>query len=1001
MDPVTVEVLADLVAGRVVAASDRVWKKLRGSPEGRAVRQSVTAALNDALAAAVWGDGASAGDESWAAQVSAEWQQAFNKAVVASLVGCLADSSDDAAARFAEQTKAALRDSGCDMASLGRAFWVDEFLAQLPRCLFAELSAASLRDEGVRSLVGHLLALREDERARGNVPASPAEFRSDLMSLLDRLEARARKKGLPAYLDGADTAELSREVRVRLGVRPGVASGQAEGVYAGAARHLATEWPGGSGPPISWPEAAADSNCLMVLADPGLGKSWLIRSETRRLCHAASDLLADGDRGGVIFPVPLRCDQLAQEHGRDLAEKAAEYLVGQRLLPRRSCVELAEKIRRGKAVLLLDALDETTPADDHQVRTDLREWADQADGQARCVIASRISGYAGSPLPGAREVELQPFSREDVVEVVNSWGLPTATAARLRHRLEDDPAIAAMARIPLLLALICRLAASPGENGNDLPRTRGELLDRVLRSFMSRSYRSPNDRGNRLVLDGIGFDRLAELLGPVAFAFANQPEGWTDLMPQDRLLEALREAGTPFDQAHDVLRELTLHAEILVPAGDPSEARSPAYLFIHRAVAEYLVAGYLANLLPEDRWLAIAERHRWSDPDWAEAIPMLGERLDKSSARTLIKHLSAADDPFHHSLLTAARVWGARRDANHLLPAAEAETLAERLTALIRHPLTREASARALAAMPYLPQPLLPRLKGLASDSDSQIRAAAAWALANKNMPEATSILLGLLSDPQPDLRRDVAEIALAGRDGPDVTKALIGLADDPEDPVREAAVRAMAGRPDPEVTRRLLDLAGDPERPIRKAAVGALAGRDGPEVTRCLLDLLSDPAESESVRLQVATILTGRDGPDVTCGLLDLACSSSDMSVMWLLVVRVMDRRPGSEVASAIMSQASDPRPEMRRTVAWFLEGRDDPGVTRCLVELSTDAEGSVREAAIDVLAYRDGPEVTRWLLDLAGNPDDHGRMHAARALESRASMHAARQMRHGSDEA
>ena len=125
----------------------------------------------------------------------------------------------------------------------------------------------------------------------------------------------------------------------------------------------------------SWAEAAAEHRRLVVLAGPGLGKSWLIRSETRRLCQAALGRPDGGDRGEVTVPVPLRCDQLAGTPGQDLAEKASACLIAQGFLRDRSLAQMAAKIRGGQAVLLLDALDEITSAQDGPFRALLRQWA--------------------------------------------------------------------------------------------------------------------------------------------------------------------------------------------------------------------------------------------------------------------------------------------------------------------------------------------------------------------------------------------------------------------------------------------------------------------------------------------------------------------------------------------------------------------------------------------------------------------------------------------------
>ena len=106
------------------------------------------------------------------------------------------------------------------------------------------------------------------------------------------------------------------------------------------------------------------------------------------------------------------------------------------------------------------------------------------------MITSRIAAHTGSPVAGAREVELQAFTIADVTAVISAWNPPAATAAWLCSRVRD-PAIAAMARIPLLLALMCSLSASPA--GVDLTRTRWQFLDRMMRWFRTRLHRRPDD----------------------------------------------------------------------------------------------------------------------------------------------------------------------------------------------------------------------------------------------------------------------------------------------------------------------------------------------------------------------------------------------------------------------------------------------------------------------------------------------------------------------------
>ena len=135
---------------------------------------------------------------------------------------------------------------------------------------------------------------------------------------------------------------------------------------------------------------------------------------------------------------------------------------------------------------------------------------------------------------------------------------------------------------------------------------------------------------------------MLEILAPLAFTFAIGPQGWTDLMPGEQVLNAIRAVGPAFTELHrsaaDVLQELSTGAGVLVPDRDPSAGRTPSYLFLHRTFAEYLVARHLAGL-PQEDWLAVVDQHRWFDSDWAEVMPMLTERLSPTSAAVLIGHL--------------------------------------------------------------------------------------------------------------------------------------------------------------------------------------------------------------------------------------------------------------------------------------------------------------------------------------------------------------------------
>jgi hypothetical protein len=223
VDPAAGELLAELIAGAVTSVAGRAWKKVRGTPEGRAVKAAIDAAVSEALRISALPPGRYV-DAAWVDEMEKALRPAFTTQVSQQLVACLADPSGDAAHRFAAAARQALAASGRDLAELGRTLWVDEFLVVLPRRLFETQSAASVQGPAVRELVDHVLRQRAEARASGVEPATPGELRTDLITLLRGLDEQARTGRLPPYLPaGADVTALSRTVRARLEVRTGPA----------------------------------------------------------------------------------------------------------------------------------------------------------------------------------------------------------------------------------------------------------------------------------------------------------------------------------------------------------------------------------------------------------------------------------------------------------------------------------------------------------------------------------------------------------------------------------------------------------------------------------------------------------------------------------------------------------------------------------------------------------------------------------------------------------
>src|SRR5262249_42770399 len=134
--------------------------------------------------------------------------------------------------------------------------------------------------------------------------------------------------------------------------------------------------------------------------------------------------------------------------------------------------------------------------------------------------------------------------------------------------------------------------------------------------------------------------------------------------------------------AASLLRDLSVRAGVFVPETLPRDGQNPDYLFLHRTVAEYLVAHHLAGL-PRSDWQAVVEERMWFDASRPRVLALLAAVLVRRARPGEAVHLVAllldqAHDPFDRALFTAVRVAAELPDRD-LLPAMLADAMAGRI----------------------------------------------------------------------------------------------------------------------------------------------------------------------------------------------------------------------------------------------------------------------------------------------------------------------------------
>ena len=385
--------------------------------------------------------------------------------------------------------------------------------------------------------------------------------------------------------------------------------------------------------------------------------------------------------------------------------------------------------------------------------------------------------------------------------------------------------------------------------------------------FLSNAHRASEHGAAASALDQAARQHLLDVLTHVAVTFARDPRGWIDRMSHRDLAAAVKGAGDALadlgGSPGTVIERLAGKAGILVPVGNPADGEQD-YVFLHRTLAEYLVARYLHELDTGRRMEIIAE-HQWFDPDWAEVIPILGglfgsQECEKAS--DLVRHfLAQRPDPLHYAFRTALRILGEVPEPDRLLTPEQKRDLAQRTSRLIATRATRDMLTRTLAEANASPRSVTEALLAMLHDDGWDLREAVVRALAGRDGDDVTRALLDRLHDDDQDVRRAAAE-TLAGREGGQVTRALLDRLHDDDHGVRTTAAEALTGRNGDALTRNLMDRLHDDDHGVREAAVRALAGREGGEVTRVLVDLLYSPYLD--VREAAVEALTRRDNTTI-----------------------------------------------------------------------------------------------------------------------------------------
>ena len=251
--------------------------------------------------------------------------------------------------------------------------------------------------------------------------------------------------------------------------------------------------------------------------------------------------------------------------------------------------------------ILLDGWDEVGDVDRKDWELKLYNFASHYEhGFNRILLTSRLPGYVGTPIPAAHELELIAFDFEQVRNFVEVWfGASPDRAIRFLSQLQQCHTIRGLARIPLMLALMCRVFE---ENDRAFPARRCDLYEHCLAGLL-RNWKQERDS-----IDPEDVKSLSELVESVALDLfvSGRPLDFEECIQDWQRDRASRHGEVPnklvMEDAGKILGRLKKDGLLIRGGGYPT---SP-WIFLHATFHEYMVAKALHRRIRRDGWKAVS-----------------------------------------------------------------------------------------------------------------------------------------------------------------------------------------------------------------------------------------------------------------------------------------------------------------------------------------------------------------------------------------------------------
>jgi HEAT repeat protein/energy-coupling factor transporter ATP-binding protein EcfA2 len=428
--------------------------------------------------------------------------------------------------------------------------------------------------------------------------------------------------------------------------------------------------------------ALRENSRLVILGDPGSGKSTLLKYLVLTFAEGEMQvrerLKLDESRLPILFPIAAYTLALREKPDLPLFNFLPTHFES---LGLPNLAPLFEGvISNGKAILLLDGLDEVLDSETRSKVVRQVEALVAAHPRNRYVVTSRIAGYSSAALgPTFTTLTVRPFERREIESFARQWSrayealnvgrdaispyLPPEAERRAEARAKSlteaifvSPSVERLATTPLLLTLLALIHYQ----GTRLPSRRVELY-RLCVEALAETWNLARSLSGKPIELWLGERRLDErevvnMLAPVAFYMhQRQPGGLISRAELEaQVVQVLAERrGEPPDRARKLASEFV--NLIREQVGLLLERGPNQFGFMHLTFEEYLAARYIAG---KREPFTLIKPHLY-DPRWQEVILLTAASLEDEHASYYVGAIQKADgflnEELHLDLLLAAR----------------------------------------------------------------------------------------------------------------------------------------------------------------------------------------------------------------------------------------------------------------------------------------------------------------------------------------------------------